>query len=695
MKKLLCIGFWLCLHFNAATQSIQSQAFQFDSSRHVEDLISKAIIASKNDSAAAVKMFKQAAQNARSINDKFMEGKAFYAMGEMNFKNGAFNKAFGNFLNARTAYENGGYKTESGFAMLNIARSQYYRGNYRNAVSSFLEAIKIAEALDNKQLLRQASENLALIYNAFQNFGQSIHYYKKSLAIQEGLGDKIGALGIMQKLSDLYYENKKFDSALYYAELATAISQNVGSQSDLILSQFSKIAALIRLNKWQQAEKEFTFFDRNPIGPPNTSTAIKYQIMMGNYHLAKHDKIKSQVHYDSAIKVATIVAFPELHSLVYKNMAESYYELKDFKTAYDYSQKYFAFISQLYSGENAINLGNLEGVQSRKHSKDEIAYLSNENKLKELKLLRELEMRQNLERENLLKDSLLYKEKMLSDALTNANTLQTLQLNDEKKLRAALKRENNLQTASINANNQMRLVLLFGLAIAVILAGIIFYQYKKQRNKNIIIQKQAEDLQTLMKEIHHRVKNNLQIISSLLDLQSLTIKDGQASEAVKEGKNRVQSMALIHQNLYNEGNIKGIIVHDYIHNLAQSLFDSYNIEKDKVKLTTDIDHMNLDIDTVIPIGLIVNELISNSLKYAFKNKSNGELSVVLKQEGNELLLRVQDNGNGFKSGWNSNGEQSFGFKLIKAFAQKLKGKLDVYNDNGACVSMRIKKYKMA
>ena len=87
-----------------------------------------------------------------------------------------------------------------------------------------------------------------------------------------------------------------------------------------------------------------------------------------------------------------------------------------------------------------------------------------------------------------------------------------------------------------------------------------------------------------MKEIHYRVKNNLQIISSLLDLQSLTMKDEQASETVKEGKNRVQSMALIHQNLYNEGNIRGIHIDHYINNLANNLFHSYNIEPEKIKL---------------------------------------------------------------------------------------------------------------
>ena len=116
-----------------------------------------------------------------------------------------------------------------------------------------------------------------------------------------------------------------------------------------------------------------------------------------------------------------------------------------------------------------------------------------------------------------------------------------------------------------------------------------------------------------MKEIHHRVKNNLQVISSLLDLQSLTFGDKLAAEAIKESRNRVHTMALIHQHLYQEGNMKRIEMEDYINNLAQSLFSSYNVKKNKISLHTSIAPVPLDVDLVILIGLVLNELISNAL----------------------------------------------------------------------------------
>lgn len=317
-----------------------------------------------------------------------------------------------------------------------------------------------------------------------------------------------------------------------------------------------------------------------------------------------------------------------------------------------------------------------------------IALLNSQKKLSDVELQRQLDIQQALARENQLMDSVVSSEKAYSLVVTREKEKETA-------LNAALGRENSLKAGELTKEKKLRQILIGGAGLLLLAGAIILFQYRKQRIKNLVIQKQSDDLQVLMKEIHHRVKNNLQVISSLLDLQSMTIADNQASEAVKEGKNRVQSMALIHQNLYSEGNIKGIKAKEYISNLLQSLCDSYNITNDKVKVNTQIDDLNLDVDTMIPLGLVLNELVSNSLKYAFKNGRQGELSIVLKEEPHHLLLKVSDNGTGYPEGMNAKEGKSFGMKMIRAFAQKLKAKLDVYNNNGAVVEMQITKYNLA
>jgi two-component sensor histidine kinase len=318
----------------------------------------------------------------------------------------------------------------------------------------------------------------------------------------------------------------------------------------------------------------------------------------------------------------------------------------------------------------------------------EVALLSAGKKLSALELFREAEKRNALERENALMDSIVSSEKAIAISASREKEKGAA-------LNAALGRENTLKENELGKEKSLRWSLVAGAAVFLLSAISIFILYRKQKKKNAIIEKQSADLEVLMKEIHHRVKNNLQVVSSLLDLQSHTITDSQASAAVKEGKNRVQSMALIHQNLYSEGNIKGIMVKEYISNLVQSLSDSYNITNDKVKVNINIDDLNLDVDTMIPLGLVLNELVSNSFKYAFKETTSGILNILLEEKNEKLHLKVSDNGSGFPVDVDVKTSKSFGMKMIRAFAQKLKASLDIYNNNGAVVEMEISKFKAA
>ncbi|MBK8609227.1 MAG: sensor histidine kinase [Chitinophagaceae bacterium] len=326
-----------------------------------------------------------------------------------------------------------------------------------------------------------------------------------------------------------------------------------------------------------------------------------------------------------------------------------------------------------------------------------------------LQLANETGQRKALFRENLLKEiafdeqlknnELLSRQNTLMDSIVKSEYAYSASVNKEKEKQAALSlaldRENKLKADQLRKERNTKWGLVTGVGLLFISGIFILVLYRKQINKNSIIQKQSADLEVLMKEIHHRVKNNLQVVSSLLDLQSHTITDSQASAAVKEGKNRVQSMALIHQNLYSEGNIKGIMVKEYISNLVQSLSDSYNISNDKVKINVDIDNLNLDVDTMIPLGLVLNELVSNSFKYAFNETRSGILNIRLQEKDEKLHLRVSDNGLGFPADVDVKSAKSFGLKMIRAFAQKLKATLDIYNNNGAVVEMQISKFKAA
>lgn len=241
-------------------------------------------------------------------------------------------------------------------------------------------------------------------------------------------------------------------------------------------------------------------------------------------------------------------------------------------------------------------------------------------------------------------------------------------------------------------------LVLGGLALMFFL-GLYFYRQLASKNRKISTQadelkKLVEEKNILIREIHHRVKNNLQVVSSLLNLQSNYITDPTALDAITEGKNRVGSMALIHQNLYQDAGLTDIDSQSYFDQLIDQLFESYNIDEESITLEKDIDPMLIDVDQMIPLGLIANELLSNALKHAFTQTSEGKVYVGLKDLGNELKLIIRDNGKGMDTE-NLNFENSFGFKMIQAFVNKLQAKLSVTSVNGTEISLQIPRKRLA
>lgn len=694
--KYLQVFIFLLLAASMSTRGQDAAQVRLSDSLNILQLFKKGDEAvARKDTAAAFRIFSEARSRARKANFTQLDLRSSIKIGDMFYAFETYHRAFGNYSQAKNTFINGEADELVAEVTIALARTQYHRGNYRLAVNNFVEALQLARKLNNKVYEAEALENLGLLYNSFQGFNEGTAYYIRAYKIKLNINDEKGAARVAQILGETYYRKRMFDSALYYSDLTGAMASKKGMATEAYMAELNKAMSFIRLKNWPEAEKILNRLETQVYNNQDENRRLRYEICWGNYHLSRGNTEKGLAFYNKAKKIADENSFPEMNALVYRNMAESYYERNDLKEAYEHFTRYNNYITQMYSGRNLANLGSLENIMNASTSKDEAKLLAMENGLKQSELERERLMRQNLEMENALTDSLLAKEKGLSDALQRENVFRENELKKETVLKAALDRENKLAAQQLRREKTIKYGLMMGSFLLLLLGGVILYQYRKQKKKNSIIQKQSDDLQVLMKEIHHRVKNNLQVVSSLLDLQSHTITDSQASAAVKEGKNRVQSMALIHQNLYTEGNIKGIRVKEYITNLLQALCHSYNITTEKVDIVARIDDLNLDVDTMIPLGLVLNELVSNAFKYAFNDRQKGSLDILLQEKDEKLFLKVSDNGVGFPADVDLKSARSFGLKMIKAFAQKLKAKLEVYNNNGAVVEMQISKFKVA
>jgi PAS domain S-box-containing protein len=203
---------------------------------------------------------------------------------------------------------------------------------------------------------------------------------------------------------------------------------------------------------------------------------------------------------------------------------------------------------------------------------------------------------------------------------------------------------------------------------------------KKEAEKEIV--KSLKEKEILLKEIHHRVKNNLQIISSILNLQSSFVQDENTLTILQDSRNRIRSMSMIHESMYRTNNFSSIRFSDYLLNIASGLMASYQINEDYVNLKTDLHAVDLVLDQAIPCALIVNELITNSLKYAFPNNRKGVITICVKEKLNIVSLSVEDNGIGFKDGFNYMNTDTLGLQLVISLTEQLDGTIEMKKEDG-------------
>lgn len=205
-------------------------------------------------------------------------------------------------------------------------------------------------------------------------------------------------------------------------------------------------------------------------------------------------------------------------------------------------------------------------------------------------------------------------------------------------------------------------------------------EMKKYEN---VIESSLKQKEALLREIHHRVKNNLQIISSLVKLESAHLTSPEMKSIFAESQNRIKTMALIHEKLYHAEDMSVIEFYDYVKNLIYNLYTTYSVQTDKIVPVISFRSVYLDIDTAIPCGLIINEVISNSLKYAFPDGKKGRIYINLTEsEPGQYLLTIGDDGIGMPTDINLDNAKTLGLKLIKILSEQLSGKANMTSNNG-------------
>ncbi len=298
-----------------------------------------------------------------------------------------------------------------------------------------------------------------------------------------------------------------------------------------------------------------------------------------------------------------------------------------------------------------------------------------------------------------------YKE--VTDSIFSENNLRQLQVagieyevaqkEDSIKLKDKniinLQLANDLQKADLRQANLLTYLTIAGILAALLIIALLYRQYRNKQRSNAIISQKNEQLEGLviekewlLKEIHHRVKNNFQTVMSLLGTQSAYLKNDVAISAINDSQQRIQAMLLIHQRLYKSNNLSSVRIQDYLHELVESLSESY--ADSDVRFQLQIAPVEFDLAHCIPLGLILNEAITNAYKYAFPDKRAGLISITLANTtGNHYQLTIQDNGIGLPPGFDIQRLESMGINLMRGLVREISGSFTLSGSNGTTITI--------
>ena len=513
------------------------------------------------------------------------------------------------------------------------------------------QALLLAEELENDILKARIYEEQSLIQRKLGNTVQAFEHSFLALDIYENSKKEKRVALLNEQIGSHYLYEKNFDKAIYHYRIA--LEKNEDS-TDVALIAINLGEAFRISERLDSAAFYFKLaLDIRDVG--NKELIHAYAI--GNLGL---------VHSAQGI---TEIALSELETAldVLTNLGDHY--------AASY---YKSEIGKIYT-----NIGReTEGEQLLLESLATANEIGLKEQIKDIsKILAEF-----YERKQVYAKALAYRKQyeVYADSLQNLDNVRKIEgLRADQAIEQKQKEVEYLD--QINESTK-RLNTVFGLGLfgVSILSFLLFSSYRKiqKTNRDLEIQKKVVEKREvekglLLRELNHRVKNNLQMVASLLNLQSNQIVDEEASKALASGKMRVEALSLIHQKLYSKDHHTTIKIKEYLEELVQNLAYTFNPE---VQAEIRIEDVDMDIDKAIPLGLIINELCTNALKYAFVDHNDPTLTVQLEKHEKELNLLVKDNGQGFIN--KENNQQSFGLRLVHSLIDQMDASITQENNSG-------------
>lgn len=495
---------------------------------------------------------------------------------------------------------------------------------YDEAIKNHLESIRLKEKMNDLRGLAISYNNLGNVYTYIGQYQEALNYYQQTRAIHERLKplNKTSLALAYDNLASGFIALKNYDSVEIFFSKAIQLFTETGERPGLAFSYHNLGRYFLDIKKYDES---LSYLEK-ALKIREGSLLMNDEASTRNLIGVVFGKLNRHKEAEQYLLKALALAknrSPALQKEIYQSLATHYNNIGDFEKASEYQSKYFIAKDSLLFASEVMNM---------------------------------LKERSNFE-------------------LAKKET--ALQLSAKEK---------QLDKLEINNRNKTIGLLAAGVLLLSLIIGMGIYNLRRNQKTNQQLLIKNEKIETLIKELHHRVKNNLQVVSGLLALQSNRLENESAKEAMDAGRSRVDAMALIHQKLYMNDDLASVNIESYIHNLASSLALSYGFPESTVKTIVGIQKKEIDVDLAISMGLVINELVTNSFKHAFSEVEAALINITLidTEKGN-YQLEIADNGSG--NHLLMNNHESFGMKLVHTLVEQLNGTINKVS--GAGTSYRI------
>jgi two-component sensor histidine kinase/tetratricopeptide (TPR) repeat protein len=573
----------------------------------------------------AVEFAEKALSKAQSINAEIFVMKSNYLLGKIYNNKSDFDLSDSYLKKALSISQHFKNYVYIGDSYFYLARGKLIQNNFPEAMTNLNLALQAYEKIEDKVKKARVYNSKAILYGKQNQKALEASYYNRALLLLEGnttananwLKDIITT-----NLAYSYLENKKYQKALdifldSYQKTASEESNHTGNGARGIGTAYMEMGKLnLALEYFKIALNIFEKTD-NKSGQGDINREI------GNVYFLKQDYKLAEEFTLSGLKISSQIGELESIKFCYENLAKIYEKSGKYKEAYESQKGFQKYSDSMFNSE----------INNRVY---------------------ELQKQYEFEREKeLLAQEQLQKEK----------------------------------TSKIRAEKQETLIYIIAVSLIILsfLTAVIYYNSKENKKQRKIVEQQKEviekslnEKETLLREIHHRVKNNLQIISSLLNMQSSELHSEEVYYMLKEGQNRIQAMSLIHQKLYQSEDIDKVDIENYVSDLSSFLSQTYVGDSQNVEVQIIAHKCRFDFETAVPLGLIINELVSNAYKHAFVDQKNGIIRIEINTLGDiDYQLKVGNNGKPLPEDFSLEEQKSLGLKIVSILSRQLRGSFKI------------------